>query len=363
MVPGARARRCAGQPPRRWDAALPLLTSALAAQPDDPRPAGAAGPHAARAGPHRRRPIAGCPPAAHRDARTTPTRCGWRRWSCSMSAGWTRPIGLAARAVAREPNVAANHLALSRAWAQSSRAGSRRPPARRRPGRRSCWTRPARTPTSRSAPRWPRTPSRPQPGRPTTRRLRLDPGNSAALNNLAVLDLQAGCTRTRPLGTWPPRWPLDPHGTVPRRNLDAVAIRVVRRVGWWMLLAPVPALIAAALDAPRGDVDAGRGGRARAAVGVRALVASPDAGAAPAPAGPPRTRALDDLGVAGRGGLPGQPRPADRGDLGVDGHRGGGHRVLDRRVLRGAAARGHRRCCAPAGVRSWRARWERLRSR
>jgi tetratricopeptide (TPR) repeat protein len=158
--------------------------------------------------------------------------------------GWVdEAIGLAARAVATDPHNAANHLALSRAWAQSSRPGAlhqqlaaareavlldpNSPDAQVQIG--VALAAGADVAAAREA---------------YLMALRLDPGNSAALNNLAVLDLQSGApgAAARNLAA---ALAADPHGTVARRNLDAVALRVLRRVGWWMALAPIPALVAA----------------------------------------------------------------------------------------------------------------------
>ena len=75
--------------------------------------------------------------------------------------------------------------------------------------------------------------------------LRRDPGNTAALNNLAVLEMQSGSAAeaARHLAS---ALAANPQGVSARRNLDALAVLIARRAGRWMLLAPFPALVAAA---------------------------------------------------------------------------------------------------------------------
>ena len=75
--------------------------------------------------------------------------------------------------------------------------------------------------------------------------LRRDPGNTAALNNLAVLEMQGGSAAeaARHLAS---ALAANPQGISARRNLDALAVLVARKAGRWMLLAPFPGLVAAA---------------------------------------------------------------------------------------------------------------------
>ena len=75
--------------------------------------------------------------------------------------------------------------------------------------------------------------------------LRRDPGNTAALNNLAVLEMESGSAAeaARHLAS---ALAANPQGIAARRNLDALAVLIARRAGRWMLLAPFPGLVAAA---------------------------------------------------------------------------------------------------------------------
>jgi tetratricopeptide (TPR) repeat protein len=226
----------------RWEAALAALGPALADHPADPRLLGLL-VRTLRALGRQREAV----DAAQRLLALTPADPYALRLGTLvlLDVGWVdEAIGLAARAVATDPHNAANHLALSRAWAQSTRPGARRhqleaareavlldpnsPDAQVQIG--VALAAGADVAAAREA---------------YLMALRLDPGNSAALNNLAVLDLQAGApdAAARNLAA---ALAADPHGSVARRNLDAVALRVLRRIGWWMALAPIPALVAAA---------------------------------------------------------------------------------------------------------------------
>lgn len=231
---------------QRWDSALPALSSALAQQPDDPallcllvrtlRGLGRSEQAVT---------------AAQQLLTVTPDDPYALRLATLvlLDVGWVdEAIGLAARAVSRDPSSAANHLALSRAWAQSSRPGA----VDRQLGsaRDAVLLDPSSSDAQVQIGTALAASAEPAAARAAyLEALRLDPGNSAALNNLAVLDLQAGApdAAARHLAA---ALATDPHGAVPRRNLDAVSLRVLRRVGWWLLLAPVPALVAAALGAP-----------------------------------------------------------------------------------------------------------------
>lgn len=227
---------------QRWDAALQAITPALAADPQDARLLGLL--LRTLRGLGRRRDAID---AAQRLLTLTPDDPYALRLAtlALLDVGWVdEAIGLAARAVALDPHNAANHLALSRAWAQSPRPESVRnqlaaareavlldpgsPDAQVQIG--VALAAAADIDAARAAYRC---------------ALQLDPGNSAALNNLAVLDLQAGAhdAAARHLAA---ALAADPHGTVALRNLDAVAIRILRRVGWWLALSPIPALVAAA---------------------------------------------------------------------------------------------------------------------
>ena len=231
---------------QRWDSALQVITPALAADPDDVRMLGLL-VRTLRALGRRREAV----DAAQRLLTQAPDDPYALRLATLvlLDVGWVdEAIGLAGRAVALDPTNAANHLALSRAWAQSARPDA--------VGRQLAAAREAvlLDPSSPDA--------QVQIGvalaaegdveaaRAAYRNaLELDPGNSAALNNLAVLDLQSGAhdAAARNLAA---ALAANPQGTVARRNLDAVAVRVLRRVGWWLLLAPVPALVAAVAGHP-----------------------------------------------------------------------------------------------------------------
>lgn len=227
---------------QRWEAALQALSPALSADPTDPRLLGLL-VRTLRALGRRREAI----DAAQRLLTVAPDDPYALRLATLvlLDVGWVdEAIGTASRAVALDPGNAANHLALSRAWAASPRPGATRnqlaaareavlldpnsPDAQVQIG--VALAAEADIPAARAA---------------YLQALRLDPGNSAALNNLAVLDLQSGSPdrATRHLAA---ALAADPQGAVARRNLDAVAIRVLRRIGWWMALAPLPSLVVAA---------------------------------------------------------------------------------------------------------------------
>lgn len=166
-----------------------------------------------------------------------------------LDVGWVdEAIGLAGRAVAIDPVNSANHLALARAWASSPRRDAVN--QQLRAAREAVMLAPnscdaqvqigvalAATGDAAAA------------REAYLAALRIDPQHSAALNNLAVLDLRAGATgdAAKSLAA---ALAADPQGVAARRNLDAAAIRVLRRMAWWSLLAPLPALLAGALGRP-----------------------------------------------------------------------------------------------------------------
>ena len=229
---------------QRWDSALQAITPALAADPTDPRLLGLL-VRTLRGLGERERAI----DAARQLLTAAPSDPYALRLAMLvlLDVGWVdEAIGLAGRAVSLDPQNAANHLALSRAWAQSPRPGAverqlaaareavlldpNSPDAQVQIGVALAAS--AEIEAARAA---------------YHEALRLAPGNSAALNNLAVLDLQAGtpAAATRNLAA---ALAAHPQGAVARRNLDAVALRVLRRAGWWLVVTPIPALVAAAAD-------------------------------------------------------------------------------------------------------------------
>lgn len=222
----------------RWDSALPAIGAALASYPDDPRLLGLL-VRTLRALQRHQEAI----DASQRLLSVAPNEpYSYRLVTLVMlDAGWVdEAVGLAARAVQLDPGNAANHLALSRAWASSRRPGAVR----------------AQLASAQQAVML--SPSSPdahvQIGAALAadndldaaraaylEALRLDPQNSAALNNLAVLDLRAGLTSSasRYIAA---ALAVAPQGTIARRNLDVICRRVLNRVAWWMLLSPLPAL-------------------------------------------------------------------------------------------------------------------------
>jgi tetratricopeptide (TPR) repeat protein len=230
---------------QRWDAAAAALGPALAADPQDPRLLGllvrvlrAQGRRAEAVSAARSLlTVAPQDPYAHRLATLV-----------LLDQGWVdEAIGLAARAVALDPVNAANHLAVSRAWAQSGAPGAadhqlaaareavllepNSPDAQLQIG--LALARQGDMAAARAAYR---------------EALRLDPGSSAALNNLAVLDLRSG-DHGRAARWLADALAADPQGRAARHNLDAIAVRSLHRAAWWLLAAPLPALVAAAAGA------------------------------------------------------------------------------------------------------------------
>lgn len=225
----------------RWEAALAALGPALAADPQDPRLLGLL-IRTLRA--LRRRDEA--LDAARRLLTVSPEDPYAYRLATLvlLDVGWVdEAIGLATRAVTLDPLNSTNHLALSRAWAQSARPGAvahqlaaareavllepNSPDAQIQIG--AALAADADIEAARAA---------------YLNALRLDPGNPAALNNLAVLDLQSGDHDAAARGL-AAALAAAPHGAVARRNLDVMAVRGLRRLGWWLALSPIPALLVA----------------------------------------------------------------------------------------------------------------------
>jgi Flp pilus assembly protein TadD len=228
----------------RWDAALVATGEALARDPADPRLA-ALMVRCLRALGRREEAV----DAARRLLTLTPDDPYALRLAALvlLDVGWVdEAIGVSGRAVALDPASAASHVVSSRAW-----AASRRPEAQARQlgaAREAVLLDPhsvdahvcigvalaadGDTRAAREA---------------YLQALRLDPGSSAALNNLAVLDLQAG-TPDAAVRHLAAALAADPHDAVARRNLDVAAVRVLNRVAWWLVAAPIPALACAVLD-------------------------------------------------------------------------------------------------------------------
>jgi len=230
---------------RRWDAAEAALGTALAADPQDPRLLGLL-VRVLRAQGRREEAVA----AARQLLTATPDDPYALRLGMLviLDMGWVdEAISLATRAVVLDPANAANHLALSRAWAQSTRTGA--PDHQLAAAREAVLLQPnspdAQVQIGAALAR--------QGDAPAARAayleaLRLDPSNAAALNNLAVLDLRSG-DHGRAARTLASALAADPQGRAARHNLDAVAVRTLNRAAWWLLAAPVPALVAAAAGA------------------------------------------------------------------------------------------------------------------
>ncbi len=226
---------------QRWDAALSAVSTGLARTPDDPRLIALL--VRCLRGLHRRQEAVD---AAQRLLTVSPQDpYGFRLATLVLlDMDWVdEAIGLARRAVALDPATAANHLALSRAWAASTRteARSEQLAAAREAVQLDPHSADAQVQIGAALA---------ADGDPRAARLaylealRLDPQHAAALNNLAVLDLHAGApdAAARHLAA---ALAADPQGSVARRNLDAMAVRMIHRLSWWMLLAPVPAVVAA----------------------------------------------------------------------------------------------------------------------
>lgn len=226
----------------RWDAALAAITPALANRPQDARLLGLLVRSLRGLRRH-----AEAVTAAQSLLSTSPADPYALRLAtlALLDVGWVdEAIGLAARAVALDPAGPANHLALSQAWGSSGRPGA---VARQLAAAREAVALAPNSPDAHVAIGV----ALAADGDPDAARLaylealRLDPHHPAALNNLAVLALDAGATEdaARHLAA---ALAADPHGPVALRNLDTMAVRVARRLGWWMALAPFPALVVAA---------------------------------------------------------------------------------------------------------------------
>ncbi len=227
---------------QRWDSARQALGESLASNPDDPRLLGLL-VRTLRAQRARQEAVQ----AAQRLLALTPQDPYALRLGTlvCIDVGWVdEAVGLATRAVERDPGNAANHLAASRAWAASTR-----PEAVQRQlesAREAVLIEPnsidaqLQIGTALAA-----------DGDPDAARaayleaLRMDSGNTAALNNLAVLEIQSGSAAeaARHLAA---SLAVNPQGAPALHNLDALTIMIARRTGRWMLLAPLPALVAAA---------------------------------------------------------------------------------------------------------------------
>ena len=227
---------------QRWDAAQAALGAALAASPDDPRLLGLL-VRTLRAQGSRQEALN----ASQRMLAISPQDPYALRLATLvlLDVGWVdEAIGLAVRAVEVDPGNAANHLALSRAWAESARPQAL---AHQLAAAREAV---ALEPNSIDA--------QLQIGVALAAEgdvagarvsyleaLQRDPGNTAALNNLAVLEMQGGspAEAARHLAA---ALAVNPQGASARHNLDALVVLIARRTGRWMLLAPIPALVAAA---------------------------------------------------------------------------------------------------------------------
>ncbi len=227
---------------QRWDSARSALGEALAGNPDDPRLLGLL-VRTLRAQGARSDAL----DASQRLLALTPQDPYALRLGTlvCLDVGWVdEAIGLAGRAVERDPGNSANHLALSRAWASSTRPEA--------VGKQLAAAREAVLIDPNS------TDAQVQIGAALAAEgdveaarlayleaLRRDPANTAALNNLAVLEMQSGSAAeaARHLAS---ALAANPQGVSARHNLDALAIVIARRAGRWMLIAPFPGLVAAA---------------------------------------------------------------------------------------------------------------------
>lgn len=226
----------------RWDSARSALGEALASNPDDPRLVGLL-VRTLRAQGARQEAL----DASQRLLALTPQDPYALRLGTlvCLDVGWVdEAIGLARRAVERDPGNSANHLALSRAW-----AGSTRPEAvanQLAAAREAVLIDPNSTDAQVQIGAALAADGDVDAARAAYfEALRRDPGNTAALNNLAVLEMQSGSAAeaARHLAS---ALAANPQGVSARRNLDALAVLVARKAGRWMLLAPFPALVAAA---------------------------------------------------------------------------------------------------------------------
>jgi tetratricopeptide (TPR) repeat protein len=227
---------------QRWDSARSALGEALASTPDDPRLLGLL-VRTLRAQGARQEAL----DASQRLLALTPQDPYALRLGTlvCLDVGWIdEAIGLADRAVEQDPGNSANHLALSRAW-----AGSTRPEAVAKQlaaAQEAVLIDPNSVDAQVQIGAALAAEGDVQAARAAYfEALRRDPGNTAALNNLAVLEMQSGspAEAARHLAS---ALAANPQGVSARRNLDALAVLVARRAGRWMLLAPFPALVSAA---------------------------------------------------------------------------------------------------------------------
>ncbi len=231
---------------QRWDSARDTLGAQLARSPDDPRLLGLL---------VRTLRAQGARKEALDTSRTllsvTPADPYALRLATLvlLDVGWIdEAIALAGRAVESDPTNAANHLALSRAWGSSSR-----PEAiahQLTAAREAVLLEPNSVDAQLQIGVALAAEGDPDAAREAYREaLRRDPGNTAALNNLAVLEMAAGSPADAA------RWlaealAQDPQGRSARHNLDALAVLVARRAAAWLLVAPLPALVAAGAGLP-----------------------------------------------------------------------------------------------------------------
>jgi tetratricopeptide (TPR) repeat protein len=227
---------------QRWDSARSALGEALAGSPEDPRLLGLL-VRTLRAQGARAEAL----DASQRLLALTPQDPYALRLGTlvCLDVGWVdEAIGLARRAVERDPGNAANHLALSRAW-----AGSSRPEAvanQLAAAREAVLLDPNSTDAQVQIGAALAAEGDIEAARAAYfEALRRDPANTAALNNLAVLEMQSGSAAeaARHLAS---ALAANPQGASALHNLDALAIVIARRAGRWMLVAPFPGLVAAA---------------------------------------------------------------------------------------------------------------------
>lgn len=225
----------------RWDAARTAIGEALAREPDEPRLLGLL-VRTLRAQGARPQAL----DASRRLLSVTPEDPYALRLATLvlLDVNWVdEAVALATRAVEFDPTNSANHLALSRAWASSAR-----PEAiahQLAAAREAVLLEPNSVDAQIQIGVALQADGEPEAAREAYREaLRRDPGNTPALNNLAVLEMEVGSPAAAA------RWladalAVDPQGKSARHNLDALAVLVARRAAAWLLVAPMPALIAA----------------------------------------------------------------------------------------------------------------------
>ena len=225
----------------RWDAARTAIGEGLAREPDEPRLLGLL-VRTLRAQRARSEAL----DASRRLLSVTPEDPYALRLATLvlLDVGWVdEAVALATRAVEFDPTNYANHLALSRAWAASARpeAIAQQLSA----AREAVLLEPDSVDAQLQIGVALQADGEPAAAREAFgEALRRDPGNTAALNNLAVLEMEVGSPASAA------RWladslAVDPHGKSARHNLDALAVLVTRRAAAWLLVAPLPGLVAA----------------------------------------------------------------------------------------------------------------------